>query len=170
MAEQVLVLLNLTPGSMDETARVELSLEVTRAVRDAEGAILELIPRSTVALSVAGVDPRRVFSDKLSGSAKTGRPGLVAMLDYARAADTDVVAGIDRLGRSVAEVTRTIAELGERGIVLCALREDVDTATPTARAIAAIMATLAELELEFIRTRTPRRLPRVTPCATLAGY
>ena len=64
-----------------------------------------------------------------------------------------VVAAIDRLGRSVAEVTRTIAELGERGITLRALREGVDTATPTGRAVAAIMATLAELELELSRER-----------------
>lgn len=38
------------------------------------------------------------------------------MLDYARAGDTVVVA-IDRLGRSVADVTRTITELGERGVL-----------------------------------------------------
>lgn len=94
---------------------------------------------------------RRVFTDKLSGSAKTGRPGLAAMLDYARPEDTVVVAAIDRLGRSVADVTRTIAELVEHSITLCALREGIDTATPTGRAVAAIMATLAELELELGR-------------------
>lgn len=71
------------------------------------------------------------------------------MLDYARAGDTLVVCAIDRLGRSVSEVTRTIAELGERRIMLRALREGIDTATPTGRAVAAIMATLAELELEL---------------------
>jgi DNA invertase Pin-like site-specific DNA recombinase len=70
------------------------------------------------ALDAAGVDPSRVFTDKLSGSAKTARPGLVALLDYARPGDTVVVAAIDRLGRSVAEVTRTIADLGERRITL----------------------------------------------------
>ena len=75
------------------------------------------------------------------------------MLDYARAGDTVVVTAIDRLGRSVVEVTRTIAELGDRGITLRALREGVDTSTPTGRAIAAIMATLAELELELGRER-----------------
>jgi DNA invertase Pin-like site-specific DNA recombinase len=48
---------------------------------------------------------------------------------------------------SVAEVTRTIAELGERRILLRALREGVDTVTRTRRAVAAIMAILAELEL-----------------------
>lgn len=64
-----------------------------------------------------------------------------------------VVTAIDRLGRSVVEVTRTIADLGGRGITLRALRENVDTATPTGRAVAAIMASLAELELELGRER-----------------
>ena len=42
------------------------------------------------------------------------------MLDYARCGDTVVAAAaaINRLGRSVAEVTRTLADLGERGITL----------------------------------------------------
>ena len=82
------------------------------------------------ALTAAGVDADRVFTDKLSGSASTARPGLASMLDYARAGDTVVVTAIDRLGRSVAEVTRTIAELGQRRIILRALREGIDTATP----------------------------------------
>ena len=123
------------------------------------------------ALTAAGVEPSRLFTDTLSGSAKTVRPGLVAMLDYARAGDTVVVTAIDRLGRSVAEVTRTLAELGDRGITLPALREGVDTATPTGRAIAAIMATLAELELELGRerrassrdSRRARSLPTTKP-------
>lgn len=124
-----------------------------------------------IALTNAGVDTRRIFTDRLSGSAKTARPGLGAMLDYARAGDTVVVTAIDRLGRSVAEVTRTIAELGEGRITLRALREGIDTATPTGRAVAAIMATLAELELELGRERRAgsresrriRRLPATKP-------
>lgn len=105
------------------------------------------------ALMEAGVERGRIFTDKLSGAINTGRPGLAAMLHYARDGDTVVVAAIDRLGRSVAEVTRTIADLGERRIVLRALREGVDTGTPAGRAVAAIMATLAELELELGRER-----------------
>jgi DNA invertase Pin-like site-specific DNA recombinase len=122
-------------------------------------------------LAAAGVGADRLFTDKLSGSAKTDRPGLAAMVDYARDGDTVVVTAIDRLGRSVAEVTRTIAELGERRILLRALREGIDTATPTGRAVAAIMATLAELELELGRERRAssrdsrriRRLPATKP-------
>ena len=91
------------------------------------------------------------------------------MLDHARTGDTVVVTAIDRLGRSVAEVTRTIAELDERGITLRTFREGIDTATGTGRAVAAIMATLAELELELElggerraasrQSRRSRRLP-----------
>lgn len=123
------------------------------------------------ALAAAGVDADRVFTDKVSGSAKTARPGLAAMPDYARAGDTVVVTAIDRFGRSVAEVTRTIAELGRRSITLRALREGIDTAAPTGRAVAAIMATLAELELELGRerradsreSRRARSLPATKP-------
>lgn len=75
------------------------------------------------------------------------------MINYARSGDTVVVAAIERLGRSAAEVTRTIADLDKRQILLRALREGIDTATPTGRAVAAIIATLAELELERRRER-----------------
>ncbi len=123
------------------------------------------------ALTAAGVDVDRIYTDKLSGSAKVDRPGLAALLDYARPDDTVVVAAIDRLGRSVAEVTRTITELGSQSITLRALREGIDTATPTGRAVAAIMATLAELELELGRerraasreSRRSRQLPATKP-------
>lgn len=123
------------------------------------------------ALIAAGVDADRIYTDKLSGSAKMDRPGLAALLDYARPGDIVVVTAIDRLGRSVAEVTRTIADLGERRILLRALREGIDTATPTGRAVAAIMATLAELELELGRerraasreSRRSRSLPATKP-------
>ncbi|TXH17414.1 MAG: recombinase family protein [Mycobacterium sp.] len=105
------------------------------------------------ALTAAGVDEARLFADTMTGAAGSERPGLAALLDYARPGDVVVVTAIDRLGRSVVEVTRTIADLGGRGITLRALRENVDTATPTGRAVAAIMASLAELELELGRER-----------------
>jgi DNA invertase Pin-like site-specific DNA recombinase len=97
------------------------------------------------------------------------------MLDYARASDTVVVTAIDRLGRSVSEVTRTITELGERRILLRAWQEGIDTAIPTGRAVAAIMATLAELELGRERrgasrdTRRARRLPSTKPAKLNTG-
>lgn len=50
--------------------------------------------------------------------------------------------------------TRTIAHFGTRGIVLRAPSEGIDTATSTGRAVAAIMVTWSELELELGRERS----------------
>jgi DNA invertase Pin-like site-specific DNA recombinase len=106
------------------------------------------------ALTAAGVEPKRVYSDKLSGtSTREQRPGLAALLDYARPADAIVVVGIDRLGRNAAEVMTTIRELGERNIVLRSLREGIDTSNATGRMVAGVLASLAELELELGRER-----------------
>jgi DNA invertase Pin-like site-specific DNA recombinase len=106
------------------------------------------------ALTAAGVNPNRVYSDKLSGtSTREQRPGLAALLDYTRPGDAIVVVGIDRLGRNAAEVMTTIRELGERNIVLRSLREGIDTSNATGRMVAGVLASLAELELELGRER-----------------
>jgi DNA invertase Pin-like site-specific DNA recombinase len=106
------------------------------------------------ALTAAGVDAERIYSDKLSGtSTREQRPGLAALLDYARPGDAIVVVGIDRLGRNAAEVMTTIRELGARDIVLRSLREGIDTSNATGRMVAGVLASLAELELELGRER-----------------
>lgn len=106
------------------------------------------------ALAAAGVESERVYSDKLSGnSTREQRPGLAALLDYARPGDAIVVVGIDRLGRNAAEVMQTIRDLGERDIVLRSLREGIDTSTAAGRMVAGVLASLAELELELGRER-----------------
>jgi DNA invertase Pin-like site-specific DNA recombinase len=106
------------------------------------------------ALTAAGVDLKRIYSDRLSGtSTREQRPGLAALLDYARPGDAIVVVGIDRLGRNAAEVMTTIRELGERNIILRSLREGIDTSNATGRMVAGVLASLAELELELGRER-----------------
>lgn len=106
------------------------------------------------ALTAAGVDTARLYSDKLSGtSTREQRPGLAALLDYAREGDVIVVVGIDRLGRNAAEVMTTIRDLGARGIVLRSLREGIDTSNAAGRMVAGVLASLAELELELQRER-----------------
>ncbi|MGZ5363789.1 MAG: recombinase family protein [Mycobacterium sp.] len=100
------------------------------------------------ALSAEGVDPRRVFTDRLSESADRARGGLYALLSYAKSGDTVIVVALDRLGRTTTEVTRTITDLTERGLRLRALREGLDTGTSTGRVVAGILRSLAELDLQ----------------------
>src|SRR6202171_1519389 len=112
------------------------------------------LDQQTDALSAAGVESGRIYTDKLAGtSTRQQRPGLAALMDYAREGDAIVVLGIDRLGRNAAEVMMTIRELGERGIVLRSLREGIDTSNATGRMVAGVLASLAELELELGRGR-----------------
>lgn len=112
------------------------------------------LDQQTDALVTAGVDTARLYTDKFSGtSTKEQRPGLTALLDYARPGDAIVVVGIDRLGRNAAEVMTTIRDLGQHEIVLRSLREGIDTSNATGRMVAGVLASLAELELELQRER-----------------
>ncbi|OBK53445.1 recombinase family protein [Mycobacterium kubicae] len=106
------------------------------------------------ALVSEGIAAERIYRDKLTGmSTREQRPGLAALLDYARPGDVITVVGIDRLGRNAAEVMTTIRDLSTRGIVLRSLREGIDTSNATGRMIAGVLASLAELELELGRER-----------------
>lgn len=138
-------------GGMSPTAATTASVQLGYA-RVSTGH--QSLDQQLDALTTVGVDPARVYTDKLSGtSTREQRPGLAALLDYARPGDAIVVVGIDRLGRNAAEVMTTIRELGERNIVLRSLREGIDTSNAAGRMIAGVLASLAELELELGRER-----------------
>ncbi len=104
------------------------------------------------ALVAAGVVPSRVYSDVLSG-ARRDRPGLAALLDYARPGDTIVVVALDRLGRSLGHMVQTIEDLQAREINLRSLREGIDFATPAGKLQAHIFSAMAEYERALIKER-----------------
>lgn len=99
-------------------------------------------------LAASGVDSRRIFTDRAAGSADKMRPGLLALLSYARPGDAVVVASLDRLGRSAAEVAHIVADLTCRSITLRCLANGLDTANTTGRAIAEVLTELAILDGE----------------------
>lgn len=100
----------------------------------------------------AGVPLDRIYTDKLSGR-RDDRPGLLALLDYAREGDTVVVIALDRLGRSLSGIIRCLDELTQRGVLIRSLREGIDYSTPTGRMVAGIFASLAEYERTLINER-----------------
>jgi DNA invertase Pin-like site-specific DNA recombinase len=109
------------------------------------------LEQQIAALQEAGCE--RLFEEKISGAGKQ-RPQFDAMLDYVRAGDEVVVVRLDRLGRSLLQVVRTIADLTERGIIVRGLRDGVDTSTSAGRMVAGVMASLAEYERELLSERT----------------
>lgn len=106
------------------------------------------------ALLEAGVEEKYIYFDQLSGAkAAKERPGLSALLSFARKGDTVIVYRIDRLGRSLIDVLNTVSEMQERGIGLRSLVDGIDPSTAAGRLQLGLFATLAEYERELIKER-----------------
>ncbi|TIC83635.1 recombinase family protein [Nocardioides sp. GY 10113] len=103
------------------------------------------------ALTEAGCE--RVWSEHGSG-ARDDRPEMLALLEYARAGDVIVVVRLDRWGRSLPHLVKTLTALDERGIGFRSLQDGIDTTTDTGRMVYGLMSVLAEFELSLIRART----------------
>ena len=108
------------------------------------------------ALNAADVLEGQIYSEQASGK-KDDRPGLEACLKALRMGDVLVVWKLDRLGRSLHHLVRTVTMLSERGIglkVLTGQGAQIDTTTAAGRLSFGIFAALAEFESELIRERT----------------
>ena len=98
----------------------------------------------------------RIYSDRASGK-KDERPGLDACLKALRDGDVLVVWKLDRMGRSLHHLVKTVAGLSERGVglkVLTGQGAQIDTTTAHGRLSFGIFASLAEFESELIKERT----------------
>jgi DNA invertase Pin-like site-specific DNA recombinase len=105
----------------------------------------------TLRLQQAGVI--KVFTDVMSGKSMD-RPGLAELLAYARDGDTLAVVRLDRLGRSLAELLSTVAQLRERGIALLSLEEKIDTSSAAGELIFHVFGAIAHFERRLISERT----------------
>lgn len=103
------------------------------------------------ALTAAGCT--RIYEETASGALR-GRTELAACLDYLRAGDVLVIAKLDRLGRSLAHLIDTVAQLDARGIGLRSLGEGIDTTTAAGRLLLHVLGSIAEFERDLIRERT----------------
>jgi DNA invertase Pin-like site-specific DNA recombinase len=105
----------------------------------------------TMRLTQAGA--LKVFTDVRSGRAME-RPGLAALLDYAREGDILAVVRLDRLGRSLAELLATVAMLKARGIALLSLEEKIDTTSAAGELVFHVFGAIAHFERRLIAERT----------------
>ncbi|MCW2239180.1 recombinase family protein [Azospirillum canadense] len=124
------------------------------------GVILGYARVSTSEQDVAGQTLRleqagalKVFTDTGSGRAMD-RPGLEALLAYARRGDTLAVVRLDRLGRSLSELLAVVARLKDRGIDLLSLEERIDTSSAAGELIFHVFGAIAHFERRLIAERT----------------
>jgi DNA invertase Pin-like site-specific DNA recombinase len=103
------------------------------------------------ALKVAGCTIIR--SEKVSGTKMQGRDELATILEFISQGDTLVVTKLDRLGRSLADLSRIVERLNEKCASLKVLNANIDTGTPTGRAFLGMLGVFAEFETSIRRER-----------------
>lgn len=109
--------------------------------------------------AIGEVDER--FTDTVSGKSRAARVGLAAMLRHTRHGDTVRVASMDRLARSVVDLSQLVEELTGRGVSVAFVAERV-TFTPLEKGQAGdhlatfqlhMLGAVAQLERSLIRER-----------------
>lgn len=104
------------------------------------------------ALLKAGCE--KIFEEKKSGKAGTKRPEFDAAIAYLRPTDVLVVWKLDRLGRSLVEMMRTIDDLRRQEIHFRSLTEQFDSGTANGRFALQVHGAMAEYFLDLNRERT----------------
>jgi DNA invertase Pin-like site-specific DNA recombinase len=127
------------------------------------------LDRQIDALTATGIPYERIYLDKKSGST-VDRPGLRAVISYAREGDVIVVHTLDRLGRTVRDTLNMIHDLAERGIGIRNLADPikVDSSNPNdpmAQLAVVLLALVGQME----RTYTIERAAHARAVATAKG-
>ena len=111
-----------------------------------------------------GFNPSKVYIDKIQGNVPfMQRPEASKLFDVVTSSDetvTLVVDSIDRLGRNLLDVLKTIELFTANGISLKSIKEGFTTLldngkeNPTAKLVISVMGSIAEMERNRIKERT----------------
>jgi len=121
------------------------------------------------ALKKHGVEDRFLFTDRASGGGIAfKREGLVKALKALREGDTFVVWKLDRLGRSLAELIKTVEVIEKKGAQLVVLQDHIDTTTAVGKMFFHLIGMFAEFERNLISERTKAGLEAAKQRGTYA--
>jgi len=99
------------------------------------------------------------------------RPKRDALLKAAHRRELDVIVvwRLDRWGRSLADLVVTLKALHELGVGFVSLTEALDLTMPSGRAMAGMLAVLAEFERAIIRARVHAGLAQARAAGRILG-
>lgn len=96
----------------------------------------------------------RIFTETKSGTSTDGRAALEEMMRYVREGDVLVVTRLDRLARSLTDLSRIIDELSAKGVGFrCLQQGGVDTTKPEGRLMLQLLGSFAEFETAIRKER-----------------
>lgn len=103
------------------------------------------------ALKAAGC--QMIREEKISGTSRQGREELRVLLEFLRDGDTLVVTRLDRLARSMDDLSNIARELQAKGVALKATEQPVDTSTAAGKAFFQMLGVFAEFETNLRKER-----------------
>ena len=103
------------------------------------------------ALEQYGCDTIR--KETISGTSIKGRDELKILLEFLREGDQLVVTRIDRLARSIRDLQNIVHTLKDKGVVLKATEQPVDTSTSAGKAFLDMLGVFAEFETNLRKER-----------------
>ncbi|MCB5942796.1 recombinase family protein, partial [bacterium 210820-DFI.6.52] len=80
------------------------------------------------------------------------------LLKIIRTNDTVVVESISRLGRNTLDILTLLQHLEKEKVEFISLKENMDTSTPTGKAMLQMMSVIAELERNLLAERVKERI------------
>jgi len=99
-------------------------------------------------------DCDRIYHEKASASSAKNRPELKNALDFVREDDVFVVTKLDRLARSVVDLSNIAQRLDEKKVDLVVLDQGIDTTNIYGKLQFNILASIGEFERGLIRERS----------------
>ena len=99
-------------------------------------------------------DCDRIYREKASAGTAKNRPELKNALDFVREEDVFVVTKLDRLARSVVDLSLIVQRLEEKKVDLVVLDQGIDTTTIYGKLQFNILAAIGEFERGLIRERS----------------
>jgi DNA invertase Pin-like site-specific DNA recombinase len=117
------------------------------------------------ALEAAGCEIIR--EEKVSGTSMNGRVELTTLLEFLRSGDVLMVTRLDRLARSVMDLSVIVEQLQAKGVALKATEQPVDTSSAAGRAFLQMLGVFAEFETAI---RKERQLEGIAKAKTKGVY
>ena len=103
------------------------------------------------ALTKAGCETIR--QEAVSGTSTQGRDELKTLLDFLREGDELVVTRIDRLARSIRDLQNIVYELDQKGVVLSATEQPIQTNTSAGKCFLDMLGVFSEFETNLRKER-----------------
>lgn len=154
---------------MGDKKQAALYVRVSTDRQSVENQIADL----TAVAKRRGWEIVQVYRDEgISGAkGREDRPGLDAMLKDAGRGKFDVIMAwaIDRLGRSLSDLLRTMQELEACSVDIFVDQQGLDTTTPMGRLIFQVTGAFAEFERAMIRQRVRAGLRRAVASGKALG-